>query len=176
MGGRDPLGFNLPDVLDDTPWYIPGADNRRGSDRSLGFCNWAGFEDDRMVVMGGLRSPDNEPHAWQCRNWAQGRYWMICTEGHRNQTILCYGHVWMIQHHHSRARNLLCPRCVSAGGARELEEKMNWLMQQMADPMAFPDDRERWGRELAHAQEEMTDRFHRGLIKTGGPLRLEEVS
>lgn len=164
------------DVLDDTPWYIPGADNRRGTERSLGFCNWAGFEDDRMVVMGGLRNPGAEPYAWQCRNYAHGRYWMACTEGHRNATTLCHGHVWMIQHHHSRARNMVCPRCVSAGGARELEEKINGLMRQLANPNAWPDERKRWADQMRWAQEEMTERFHRGLIKTGGPLRLEEMS
>ena len=70
------------EVLEDTPWYIPGADNRRGTERSLGFCNPYGYEDSDVRVMGGLRNPAHEEYQWQCRNYAQGRYRMICANGH----------------------------------------------------------------------------------------------
>ena len=55
----DPYGIGR-DVLEDTPWYIPGADNRRGTERSLGFCNPYGYEDGDVAVMGGLRDPARE--------------------------------------------------------------------------------------------------------------------
>ena len=175
MGASDPFGLRL-DVLDDTPWYIPGADNRRGTERSLGFCNPYGYEDDDPRVMGGVNRADVEPYQWQCRNYAQGRYWMTCANGHRGTVRLCYGHVWMIQHHHSRAKNGLCPRCVWPARARELDEKANWLMRQLGDPYAYADDRQRWALALEDVRHEMDELRQRGIITSGAPLRLEEVS
>lgn len=163
-------------VLDDTPWYIPGADNRRGTERSLGFCNPYGYEDQDVQVMGGVSAASAEPYQWQCRNYAQGRYRMTCVNGHSGQVKLCYGHVWLIQHHHSRAKNGLCPRCVWPARARELDEKMNGLMRQLADPVAWPDDRRRWALALEDARREMDELRARGTITSGAPLRLEEVS
>ena len=175
MPSADPFGLGLG-VLDDTPWYIPGADNRRGTERSLGFCNPYGYEDDDPRVMGGVNDPRHEAYQWQCRNYAQGRYWMTCANGHRGRVRLCYGHVWMIQHHHSRAKNGLCPRCAWPGRARELDEKLNHLMRRISDPRTWPDERERLGREMRDAMAEMDELRARGTITTGAPLRLEEVS
>jgi hypothetical protein len=175
MTGRDPYGLER-ELLDDTPWYIPGADNRRGTERSLGFCNPYGYEDDRVTVFGGTRSPAHEPYLWQCRNYAQGRYRMVCVNGHSGLVLLCYGHVWMIQHHHSRAKNGACPRCVWPARARELDERCTSLMRQIADPQAWPDDRQRWASGLEDARRELTEMVERGLITNGAPLRLEEVS
>lgn len=163
------------EILDDTPWYIPGADNRRGTERSLGFCDPYGYESE-VRVMGGMNNPDAESYAWQCRNYAQGRYKMTCANGHTGTMRLCYGHVWMIQHHHSRAKNGLCPRCVWPPRARELNERSDHILKQLADPGLWPDERQRLGSALADIQAEMTELFHRGSITTGAPLRLEEVS
>jgi hypothetical protein len=77
------------EVLEDTPWYIPGADNRRGTERSLGFCNPYGYENSDVRVMGGLRNPAHEEYQWQCRNYAQGRYRMTCTNGHLPGSCAC---------------------------------------------------------------------------------------
>jgi hypothetical protein len=172
----DPFGLGLG-VLDDTPWYIPGADNRRGTERSLGFCDVYGYERDDIQVLGGTRNPGAEPYPWQCRNYAQGRYRMICRYDHPGPIVnLCYGHVEMIQTHHSRAKNQLCPRCALTPKARELDEKMTWLMQQIANPRAWPDERRRWAQALEDARAEMDELRARGTITTGAPLRLEEVS
>jgi hypothetical protein len=175
MGVPDPFGLGRQ-VLDDTPWYVPGADNRRGTERSLGFCNPYGYEDDKVVVLGGTRNPDAEPYPWQCRNYAQGRYRMICANGHAGAVRLCYGHVWMIQHHHSRAKNGLCPRCAWPPRARELDERATHLMRQISDPRCWPDDRRRYAAALEDVRAELDELRTRGVITSGAPLRLEEVS
>jgi hypothetical protein len=171
----DPFGLGRQ-LLDDTPWYHPGADNRRGTERSLGFCNPYGYETDDVRVMGGVNKASSEPYQWQCQNFAQGRYWMICANGHRGQVKLCYGHVWMIQHHHSRAKNGLCPRCAWPPRARELDEKLNHLMARWSNPSTWPDERQRIASQIEDARAEMDELRQRGTITTGAPLRLEEVS
>jgi hypothetical protein len=171
----DPFGLDRQ-VLDDTPWYQPGADNRRGTERSLGFCNPYGYEDDKVVVFGGTRDPARESYQWQCRNYAQGRYKMVCANGHAGAVRLCYGHVWRIQHHHSRTMNGACPRCIWPARARELDEKANYLMSRIGDPRTWPDERQRMARDLEDCRRELTEMVERGLITNGAPLRLEEVS
>jgi hypothetical protein len=171
----DPFGLGRQ-VLDDTPWYLPGADNRSGTERSLGFCNPFGYEDDRVVVMGGTRDPAAEAYSWQCRNYAQGRYRMTCANGHSGAVRLCYGHVFMIQHHHSRAKNGLCPRCAWPPRARELDERANHLMRQINDPRCWPDERRRHAAALEDVRAELDELRTRGVITSGAPLRLEEVS
>lgn len=171
----DPFGLGLS-TLDDTPWYIPGADNRRGTERSLGFCNPYGYEDSDVRVMGGMNDPNREAYQWQCRNYAQGRYRMVCTNGHAGTVRLCYGHVWMLQHHHSRAKNGLCPRCAWPPRARELDERLNHLMRQIQDPRIWPDERQRLASAMDDARAEMDELRQRGIIATGAPLRLEEIS
>lgn len=175
MRTADPYGLGR-ELLDDTPWYLPGADNRRGTERSLGFCNPYGYEDDRVVVMGGMRNPAAEPYAWQCRNFAQGRYRMTCVNGHSGQVRLCYGHVWLMQHHHSRAKNGLCPRCAWPPRARELDERANHLMRQITNPGTWPDERRRYASALEDVRRELDELRARGVITSGAPLRLEEVS
>lgn len=175
MAEADPFGLGRQ-VLDDTPWYIPGADNRRGTERSLGFCNPFGYEDSDVQVMGGINDPNAESYHWQCRNFAQGRYRMVCANGHAGYVRLCYGHVWMLQHHHSRAKNGLCPRCAWPPRARELDEKANHLMQVIQHPMVWPDERRRAASALEDVRREMDELRARGVISTGAPLRLEEVS
>lgn len=171
----DPYGLGR-EVLDDTPWYLdPRMDNRRGTERSLGFCDPYGYESE-VQVMGGMADPGAESYAWQCRNFAQGRYKMTCANGHSGTMRLCYGHVWMIQHHHSRAKNGLCPRCAWPPRARELNERSDHILKQIADPFLWPDERAKLGAALADIQAEMTELFQRGTISTGAPLRLEEVS
>jgi hypothetical protein len=165
----DPYGLGT-DLLDNTPWWVPGADNRRGTERSLGFCNPFGYEDDDVRVMGGMNDPNREPYHWQCRNYAQGRYWMTCANGHRGRVTLCYGHVWQIQ----RRMGGTCPRCVWPPRARELDERMNHLMREM--PRAWPDERQRMALALEDARHEMDELRQRGTITNGAPLRLEEVS
>ena len=165
-------------VLDDTPWYLGDgrADNRRGTERSLGFCNPYGYEDDSTTVMGGTRDPAAEPYAWQCRNFAQGRYWMTCANGHRGRMTLCHGHAFMIQHHHSRSKNGLCPRCAWPPRARELDERATRIMRDMAHPGCWPDERRRLNSALEDVRAELDELRQRGIITSGAPLRLEEVS
>ena len=167
MTGPDPFALGR-DVLDNTPWWV--HDNRRGTERSLGFCNPYGYEDDRMVVLGGTRDPQREAYQWQCRNYADARYWMTCANGHRGRVTLCYGHVWMI----GRRQAGLCPRCALPPRARELEERCNGIMREL--PAAWPDDRRRLAQVMDDARAELDEMRARGLISTGAPLRLEEVS
>jgi hypothetical protein len=89
---------------------------------------------------------------------------------------LCYGHVWMMQHHHSRSKNGMCPRCAWPPRAKELDEKMNHLMREIQDPRTWPDRRHQLAGALEDARREMDELRQRGTITTGAPLRLEEVS
>ncbi len=129
-----------------------------------------------MRVMGGVNDPAREAYAWQCRNYAQGRYRMTCANGHCGAVLLCYGHVWMIQHHHSRSKNGLCPRCAWPPRARELDEACSYLMRRIQDPGVWPDERRRMASRLDDARREMDELRARGIITSGAPLRLEEVS
>jgi hypothetical protein len=156
------------DVLDNTPWWV--HDNRRGTERSLGFCNPFGYEDDTMRVLGGTRDPGNESYQWQCRNYANARYWMTCTAGHRGRMTLCYGHAWQIGNRMAG----LCPRCAMPPRARELEEKANRLMREL--PVAWPDERRRLAVALEDCRRELDEMRARGIISTGAPLKLTEVS
>lgn len=178
MAASDPYGLGAGDVLDSTPWwYGPGADNRRGTERSLGFCDPYGEESGDVRVMGGMSDPAREAYRWRCQNWAQGRYRVSCANGHTGMIMrLCYAHVWEIQHHHSRAKNQLCPRCVWPSRARELNEKADRIMRDMWAPGTWPDDRQRLASALEDVRAEMDELRSRGVITSGAPLRLEEVS
>lgn len=166
-GGPDPFGLHR-DVLDNTPWWV--SDNRRGTERSLGFCNPFGYEDSDVKVLGGTRDPNLEAYQWQCRNYAQARYWMVCANGHRGRVTLCYAHVWMI----SRRMAGLCPRCALPPRARDLEERCNRLQRDWYT--AYPDERPRMAQAMEDCRAELDEMRARGLITTGAPLRLEEVS
>jgi len=165
----DPYGLGTG-VLDNTPWWV--EDNRRGTERSLGFCNPFGYEDGDVRVMGGTRDPNLEPYHWQCRNYADARYNMTCANGHRGRVTLCYAHVWMIQ----KRMGGVCPRCVWPPRARELDERCTYLMRQISDPRTWPDERQRMAAALEDARREMDELRERGTITSGAPLRLEEVS
>jgi hypothetical protein len=58
--------------------------------------------------------------------------------------------------------------------ARELEEKIHRIMRDI--PNAWPDDRRRLAQAMNDAQQEMDELRERGIITTGAPLRLVEVS
>lgn len=163
----DPFELNK-ELLDNTPWWV--QDNRRGTERSLGFCNPFGYEDDSVSVLGGTRDPNNESYQWQCRNYANGRYWMTCVNGHKGRVTLCYAHVWMIQ----QRMNGLCPRCALPPRARDLEEQANRIMRDWLN--AWPDDRARMASRLEDIRRELDEMRERGTITTGAPLRLTEVS
>jgi hypothetical protein len=160
--------YGLPFALDNTPWWL--EDSRRGTGQGLGRCNPFGYEDSRMVVFGGTADPAREQHAWMCQNWADGKYRMSCRNGHAGQMVLCYAHVYMIR----RRMNGVCPACVKPPRAREIEDTMNHVMGLFA---ARP--RHEWrqlqGR-LEDLQREMNELIERGIITTGAPLQLTEVS
>lgn len=157
-------------LLDNTPWWV--QDNRSGTERSLGFCNPYGYEDDNPVVLGGLRNPDHEAYTWQCLNYANGRYRISCVNGHTGDVMrLCYPHVWKIQ----QRQGGLCPRCVMPPRARELDEKANRIMRDLQDPAM----RRHWAAiysDLESVQAEMDEMRSRGLITNGAPLTLTEIS
>lgn len=167
--GDDPFGLGR-EVLDNTPWWL--HDNRRGTERSLGFCNPYGFEDDSVTVLGGTRDPNREAYLWQCRNYAEARYWMTCSNGHRGRMTLCYAHAWQI----GRRQAGLCPRCAWPPRARELDETMTRAMRDLASPRLWPDERARLALRLRDCQAEMTELRERGTITSGAPLILTEVS
>jgi Trp operon repressor len=60
--------------------------------------------------------------------------------------------------------------------ARSLNEEADDLMRRIADPQTWPDERRQLGSRLTVIQEKMTEMYQRGIITTGAPLRLEEVS
>lgn len=184
MADSDPFGLGHGDTLDATPWYevAPGGrqgmfDNRRGTERSLGFCDPYGEESGDVRVSGGMSNPDREAYHWGCHNWAQGRYLMTCAQGHTGMVMrLCYGHVYEITQHHSRQKNGLCPRCVWPPRARELNERADHLMRDIQNPRTWPDERQRMASALQDVQREMDELRARGVITSGAPLRLEEIS
>lgn len=166
----DPFSLGTQ-LLDNTPWWV--QDNRSGTERSLGFCNPYGVEDDTPVVLGGLRNPDREAYAWQCLNYANGRYRMSCVNGHTGLAMrLCYPHVWMIQ----RRQAGICPRCVMPPRARELDEKANHIMRDLHNPHIRLEEKRRMMAALEDVQAEMDEMRGRGTITNGAPLTLTEIS
>ncbi len=156
-------------VLDNTPYWL--QDTRRSSGNGLGRCDPFGYESGDVRVMGGLRDVRHEQHLWHCENQADARYRMTCTNGHSGTVVLCYAHVYQITRRMSQA----CPRCISPPRARELEETMNRIM---ADLVRERDPGRRRGmlQRIEDGRREMTELFERGIIRTGAPLRLEEIS
>jgi hypothetical protein len=120
--------------------------------------------------MGGTRDLRNEPHVWQCRNYADGRYRVTCRHGHTGVMTLCYGHVFMFR----RRMAGMCPRCVHPARARQIEQDINELMA--AIPRAWPDQRPGMVSRLEALRAEINDMIARGDIRTGAPLELTEVS
>lgn len=167
--GDDPFQLGR-ETLDNTPWWI--HDNRRGTERSLGFCNPYGYEDSKVVVVGGTRNPNAEAYLWQCRNYAEARYRMTCANGHEGRMTLCYAHAWQI----GRRQAGLCPRCAWPDRARSLDETITRIMREMANPRLWPDERERLAQRLRDCSAEMDELRARGAISNGAPLRLTEVS
>ena len=165
--GDDPFHLGKT-VLDGTPHWL--EDNRRGSDNGLGFCNPYGYEDDNLVVFGGLRPARSEAYVWQCRNHADARYWMTCRNGHRGRITLCYAHVFMIQ----RRQAGLCPRCVMPPRARELEETCDRIRRDLHG--ASYEARRNMMSRMEYCRRELDEMRARGGITTGAPLTLEEVS
>lgn len=160
--------YGLPHELDGTPRWL--YDNTSGSGRGYGRCNPFGYEDSQVTVMGGTRDPAREKHVWRCENWADGRFRMTCTAGHSGEMTLCYAHVYQVR----KRMTGICPRCAQPPRARELEATMNRVMAAFATT-----PRSGWpaltGR-LEDCRREMNEMIDRGQIRTGAPLRLEEVS
>jgi len=155
----------LPYELDNTPWWVQDSEAGMGPR-----CNPYGYEDDRVVVMGGVRRPEQEQHVWYCRNKADGRYVMTCAYGHKGTMRLCYAHVGMI----TRRMSGICPRCSHPDKFRDLERSIN---QAYADWWtAHPRDRRGIGARIENLTYQVNEMWSRGEIKTGAPLRLTEVS
>src|SRR5258708_39978364 len=99
-----------PDVLDNTPWWLPDVSTGSAAGLVLTRCTAYG-EPDRgpKHLEGGfydLRSLG--PHVWICKARADGQYTMSCAHGHRGQPQwLCNGHVMMIRKRASGG----CPPC-----------------------------------------------------------------
>ena len=157
------LGMN---ELDNTP---PGYTNTRAS--STRHCNPFGFEGDGSErVLGGMADPRHEQYHWYCTNYVDARYRVTCTAGHTGFMDLCYGHAAQFRHRMAG----ICPRCAWPPRARELKELMDDLMRRI--PVTFGRDRAQMHRRLEDARAEMNDLTARGIIRTGAPLRLVEVS
>lgn len=162
------MTYGLPFVLDNTPWWL--QDSRTGTGQGLGRCNPYGYETGDMIVLGGTADPAREKHAWRCENWADGKYRMTCTAGHYGVMVLCYAHVYTIR----KRMSGLCPRCAWPDEARQLQADIDGLMS------AFQSEpRSRWAEitgRLEDRQRQMNELVARGIISSGAPLRLEEVS
>lgn len=159
------LGYEL----DNTPRWV--WDDENGPGHGYGRCNPFGYETGSMSVLGGLRDPKHEKHIWYCRNHAEGRYQMTCVNGHRGTMVLCRAHVMMIR----RRMAGLCPACAMPPQARSLEESMNRLMAEIS---CEPDPARRYqmGARLEDLRAQMSELVERGIVSTGAPLRLTEVS
>lgn len=160
----DPYGLGYE--LDNTPrWLHDNTGPGVGA-----FCDPFGYESS-VQVMGGVHDPGREQHVWYCRNRADGRYRMTCTQGHTGTMRLCYAHVYMTR----RRMSGLCPRCAFPAEARQVHDDLQRLTARW-QAMLPGDERTRAGRRIEELRQSMTDMYQRGDIRTGAPLTLTEVS
>ena len=160
---NDPALLGLTE-LDNTP-------QRYRNTRSAGgrHCNPFGFETEERVL-GGMQDAKYEAYHWYCTNWVDARYRVTCTAGHTGYMDLCYGHAAQFRHRMAG----ICPRCAWPPRAKELKEVMDRLMGEI--PYAFGSERVAKHRRLEDARAEMNELTARGVIRTGAPLRLQEIS
>ena len=124
-----------PDLLDNTPWWVPGVSVGGASGLIVERCS--AYEQrhgagPRHLEGGFYDLKSLGPHAWQCKARSDGRFRMECVHGHRGQPQdLCVGHVEMIRKRGSG----VCPPCAHPPDEVELQEKMERIRRR---PELYP--------------------------------------
>lgn len=125
----------MPDLLDNTPWWVPGVTTGGAAGMVLQRCTAYGDMDKGgpRHLEGGFYGLDSlGPHYWQCKARSDGRFRMECRCQHRGQPQhLCSGHVQMIRKRGSG----VCPACVHPPQERALQESMERIRRR---PELYP--------------------------------------
>lgn len=169
----------MPDVLDNTPWWVPGVTTGAADGLILQRCTAYGDMDaagPRHLEGGFYGLASLGPHYWQCTARADVRTRMECRCGHKGQPQwLCNGHAAMIRKRGSG----VCPACVHPPAELEIQEAMT---RARADPRLYAgtmEDRDRAaGRALSalwDLQARLDELVARGIVHRC-PLTLTEVS
>jgi len=175
-----------PDVLDNTPWWVPGVTT--GGAAGLVVTRCSAYEErhgagPRHLEGGFYDLASLGPHIWTCQARADGRYVMAHSAGdcqggreHKGQPQwLCNGHVEMIRKRGSG----VCPPCVHPPEERALQEAMERIRIDPANYQADVIEREKTQQKavskLWDIQASLDELVRRGIVHRC-PLTLTEVS
>lgn len=125
-----------PDVLDNTPWWLPDV-TTGGAGAGVLVTRCSAYEQRNGAgprhLEGGFYGLESlGPHVWVCKARADGRYTMACRCGHRGQVQpLCNGHVSAIRKRGSG----VCPACVHPAAELAIQEAMTRARQGASQAM-----------------------------------------
>lgn len=119
----------MPDVLDNTPWWLPDVSTGGAAGLVVQRCTAYGdmSRGGPKHLEGGFYGLESlGPHYWVCKARADSQMRMTCKCGHRGQLQwLCNGHIMMI----TKRASGVCPRCAHPPAEVELQEAMNRARQ-----------------------------------------------
>lgn len=163
-----------PDVLDNTPWWLPGVTTSGGGAGLLvARCDAFGMESGgpRHLEGGFYGANALGPHAWQCKARADGRFTMSCRHGHKGQPQrLCSGHVRMIR----KRMSGVCPACAHPPAELAIQEAMQ-RTQHKAFGARDGVELSRVESQLWNLQDKLNELVERGVVHKCA-LTLTEVS
>ena len=168
-----------PDVLDNTPWWLPEVSTGGAAGLLVQRCTAYGDMErgGPKHLEGGFYDLTHlGEHYWQCKARADGKWTMTCKCGHKGQVQdLCNGHVMMI----SKRGSGVCPRCVHPPEEVAIQEAMKAAREDRGLYAGTLTDREAAaGRALSKLwslQAELDELVARGIVHRCG-LTLSEVS
>lgn len=181
----------MPDILDNTPWWLPDVTTARPAGLLVPTCNPFGFESGgpKHLEGGFLTLASLGPHLWQCKARADGQYRMTCTGGiyegrvcaaaHKGRRMwLCNGHVMMIR---KRASGV-CPPCAHPEEEKQIQAAMTRARMAAIDQaykLPTYDMKRRMVEStesrLWDLQEELNELVRRGIVHRC-PVELKEVA
>jgi hypothetical protein len=168
-----------PDVLDNTPWWVPGVTTGGASGLVVQRCT--AYEEKHGAgpkhLEGGfydLRSLG--PHVWTCKARADVRVVMACKHGHKGQPQwLCNGHREMI----AKRGSGVCPPCAHPPEELALQERMERIRTDPANYQADALERDKAQRravsQLWDIQAALNELVERGIVHRC-PLTMTETS
>jgi hypothetical protein len=110
-----------------------------------------------------------------CETPANGRYRMVCVNGHAGEPFpLCTYHVAWITAHYAQT----CTRCAMPEQSIQIEQSMESAMRSISEAGSRGDmvTVRRYVARLDDLRAEMDDLARRGVIRARQPLRLVEIS
>jgi len=172
--------MSRPDVLDNTPWWVPGV-TTTGGGSGLVVARCSAYEDrhgegPKHLEGGFYDLASLGPHVWVCKARSDGTYRMSCRHGHIGQPQpLCNGHRMMIEQRGSG----VCPPCAHPPEEMALQEKMERIrtdpLNYQADEIARTKAQRRAVQQLWDIQAALNELVERGIVHRC-PLTLTEVS